>query len=184
MERLSILYASALFDLAMQRNAVDDFLRQAVLLRDALKDPECKRLLEHPQISAAEKREFFNKSFEGQINEDMLGFLYLVVDKNRIKYLYPALGILIGNIERRNNIVTARVFSASPFDETQAGKLREMLSEKLNKHCELDLKIDTSVIGGPYIFVDGYYIDWTVKKRLNDLTINLKEQRSVKNINS
>jgi len=184
MERLSILYASALFDLALQKNAVDEFLKQAVLLREALKDPECKRFLENPQISAAEKRDFFNKSFDEQINEDMLGFLYLVVDKNRIKYLFPALNVLISNIERRNNIVMAKVFSASPFDETQAGTLREMLSEKLNKHCELDLKIDASVIGGPYIFVDGYYIDWTVKKRLNDLTVSLKERRSTKNINA
>jgi len=177
MERLSILYASALFDLALQKNAVDEFLGQALLLRDALKDQECKRLLEHPQISAAEKRDFFNKSFEGQINEDMLGFLYLAVDKNRIKYLFPALDMLISNIERRNRIVTAKVYSAAPFDETQAKALSKMLSDKLDKQCELDLKIDSTVIGGPYIYVDGYYIDWTVKKRLNDLTLSLKERR-------
>jgi len=175
MERLSTLYASALFDLALQQNAVDDYLDQAVFLRDSLQDQECKRLLEHPQISAAEKREFFNKSFSGQINEDMLGFLCLVTDKNRMKYLIPALSVLIGNIERYNKKVTAKVLSASPYDDKQAETLRAILSEKLDKHVELDVKVDSSLIGGPYVYVDGYYIDWTVKKRLRDLTAELKE---------
>jgi len=175
MERLSILYASALFDLALQQGIVDEFLDQAILLRDSLQDPECKSLLEHPQISAAEKREFFIKGFSGQIHEDMLAFLCLVVDKNRIKYLFPALTALISIIERHNKKVTAKVLSAAPYDEKQAETLRVMLSEKLSKHVELDLKVDPAVIGGPYIYVDGYYIDWTVKKRLHDLTVHMKE---------
>jgi len=175
MERLSTLYASALFDLALQQGIVDEFLEQAVFLRESLQDQECKSFLEHPQITSNEKREFFRKGFSGQIHEDMLGFLYLVVDKNRIKYLLPALTMLIDNIEHYNKKVTAKVLSAAPYDETQAEALRAMLSEKLKKHVKLDLKVDPSVIGGPYIFVDGYYIDWTVKKRLRDLTIHMKE---------
>ena len=175
MERLSILYASALFDLALRQNAVDEFLSQAVLLRDSLQDEECKRFMDHPQISAAEKRDFFNKGFSEQIHEDMLGFLCLVVDKNRVKYLLPALTTLIDMIERHNGKVTAKVLSAAPYDESQAETLRLMLSKKLSKHVELDLKVDPTVIGGPYIYVDGYYIDWTVRKRLRDMTVSLKE---------
>jgi len=175
MERLSVIYASALFDLALQHDAVDEFLKQANYLRDCLGDADCQRMLVHPQISATDKHEFFRTTFEGQIHEDLLGFLYLVADKNRESYLISALDTLIGTIERHNKIVTARVLSAAPYDENQAEDLRAMLSKKLEKHVELDLKVDPSLIGGPFIFVDGYYIDWTVKKRLRDLTVNLKE---------
>jgi len=175
MERLSILYASALFDLAVEKNLVDDFLSQAVILRDCLQESDCQRVLAHPQISAAEKHEFFRKVFAGHIHEDLLGFLYLVADKNREPYLLPALTALIGVIERHNRKVTAKVLSAAPYEDKQAEALREMLSKKLDKHVELDLKVDPSVIGGPYVFVDGYYIDWTVKKRLRDLTVSMKE---------
>jgi len=177
MERLSVLYASALFDLAMEQNAVDDFLNQAILVRDSLQDEDCRRFLEHPHISAAEKHEFFRKGFAGQIHEDILGFLYLVADKSRIAYLLPALTTLIGVIERHKRKVTAKVLSAAPYDENQAEALRGMLSEKLDKHVELDLKVDPSVIGGPYIYVDGYYVDWTIKRRLRDLTFSMKELR-------
>jgi len=175
MERLSVIYASALFDIALQQDAVDEFLNQATFLLESLSDDEFQHVLVHPQIAAAEKQEIFSKAFAGKIHEDLLGFLYLVADKNRERYLIPALKALIGFIERHNKIVTARVLSAAPYDEEQAESLRAILSEKLDKHVELDLKVDPSLIGGPYIFVDGYYIDWTVKKRLRDLTIHMKE---------
>jgi len=177
MERLSVIYASALFDIALQQDAVDEFLNQAIFLRDSLCDPDFQHVLVHPQIAAAEKQEIFRKAFSGQIREDLLGFLYLVADKNREAFLMPALKALIDLIERHNQIVTAKVTTASPYDEKQAESLRVILSEKLNKHIELEIKVDPSLIGGPYIFVDGYYIDWTVKKRLHDLTGSLKEQR-------
>jgi len=175
MERLSLLYASALFSLAQEQDAFDEYLEQAVHINDCLQTQECYRILAHPHISAAEKHDFFKKAFEGQIRDDLLGFLFLTADKNRETFLVPALAALIEMIKRHNRIVTAKVLSATPFSDAQAGELRAILSEKLSKTVELSLKIDPSVIGGPYIFVDGYYIDWTVKKRIRDLTIRMKE---------
>ena len=175
MERLSSLYASALFDLAVEKNATDEFLSQAVMIRDSMQDPECWRILIHPHISPAEKREFFNKAFSGQIHEDLLGFFMLVTEKNREAFLLTALTALIGMIERYQNKTTATVMFASKLDGRQITAMKEMLSGKLNKNVELSLKVDPSVIGGPHIYVDGYYIDWTVKKRLRDLTVHMKE---------
>jgi len=177
MERLSVIYASALFDIALQKYAVDEFLNQAIFLRDSLCDPDFQHVLVHPQIAAAEKQEIFRKAFSDKLHEDLLGFLLLVADKNREPYLLPALNALIGEIERYNKKVTAKVLSASPYNDDQAESLKVILSKKLDKQVELDLKVDPSLIGGPFIFVDGYYIDWTVKKRLRDLTSSLKESR-------
>ena len=175
MERLSVVYASALFDIALQQDDVDEFLLQTKFLLETLDDDEFRRVLVHPQIAASEKQKIFHEAFEGKINEDLLGFLYLVADKNREAFLIPALKALIDLFKRHKKIVTAKVLSAEPYEGTQAESLREILSTKLDKTVELELKVDPSLIGGPYIFVDGYYIDWTVKKRLRDMTIHMKE---------
>jgi len=177
MDKLSTTYSSALFDIALQKNAVDDFLSQAIFLRESLSDPEFQHVLVHPQIAAAEKQEMFRKAFSEHIHEDLLGFMLLVADKNREAHLLPAINALISEIERYKGKVTAKVLSASPYDEKQAESIKAILSEKLDKQVELDLKVDPSLIGGPFIFVDGYYIDWTVKKRLRDLTSSLKDNR-------
>jgi len=179
MERLSILYASALFDLALENGAVKEFHEQSLLLRDVLQDDDCMRVLHHPHISAAEKCDMFRIAFEGHIHTDLLGFLFLTTEKNRETYLIPALTALIEKIERYNNKVIAKVKTAVQYNEKQTAALRETLSRKLNKHVELSMDVEPSLVGGPYIFVDGYYIDWTVKKRLRDLTVHMKEGCSV-----
>ena len=175
MERLSYLYASALFDLSVANNAVQEFHDQAVFLRDSLQNDESMRLLVHPHINAAVKHTFFEKVFAGQIHTDLLNFLNLAADKNREYYIVPALTTLIEFINRYNNIVTAKVTSATPLDDDQCNEMKSILSKTLNKTVEMSVKLDSSIIGGPFIFVDGYYIDWTIKKRMRNLTIHMKE---------
>jgi len=175
MERLSALYASALYDIAIENDAVGDFLDQAVLIRDMLQETECRRILKHPHITAAEKQEFFRKAFAESVHDALLGFLFLVTDKNREAFLLPALTALIGIIERQMGKVTAMVTFATELDDKQIAEMVEILSGKLDKTVEISLKVDPSIIGGPHIYVDGYYLDWTVKTRLRDLTVHMKE---------
>ena len=175
MEKLSTIYASALFDLAVQLNAVDEFLGQAELLHKTLSDSGPERMLLNPRITTQQKREFFRDTFDGKLHPDLLSFLYLVTDKNRVQFLLPALSKLVSNVEQYKNIVKAKVVSAAPYDNAQTASLKAMLSKKLGKIIELEVKVDPKLIGGPYIFADGYHIDWTVKRRLSELTVNLKE---------
>lgn len=173
MEKLSSVYASALFNLAVEGGAVEEFLDQATFVHDTLKDAECLRIFYHPHINAAEKREFFGKMFAGYIHDDLLGLLYLVIDKNREAYLLPALLALIDMIKRHQNKVTAKVVSAVVFSESQIAALEALLSKKLDKRVEVALKVDPTVIGGPHIYVDGRYLDRTVKGRLRSMTASL-----------
>jgi len=175
MERLAILYASALFDLAKEKNLFDEFLMQAQMLQSNLEDKDFQKMLAHPHIPAREKKDFFKRAFSKNINESLLGLLFLAADKNREKYILSALEQLIEMIRQHKNIVKAEVSSAVAFSEAQAENLKRILTSKLNKTVEMEFKVDSSLIGGPYIFVDGYYIDWTIKKKLYDLTVHMKE---------
>ena len=175
MERLSLLYASALFDIALKHDAVQEFLDQATYLRNTMQDAGYLRLLTHPNISALEKKALFKSAYSGSIHSDLLGFLFLTTDKNREEFIVPALTALIGMIDRYHNKVTATVTTATALDEGQTHELEALISDRLSKTVDLSLKIDPSIIGGPYVFVDGYYINWTVKQRLHDLTTHMKE---------
>jgi F-type H+-transporting ATPase subunit delta len=175
MERLSVLYASALFELAVEKGSADRFLDQAILVRNTLQDADCQHMVVHPHIPATEKQNFFKKAFAGRIHDDLLGFLFLVTEKNRETYLLSALTELISMIERYKGKITATVYFAAPLDKKQLTTMKTVLSKKLNKDVDLSIKIDPTIIGGPYILVDGYYLDWTVKTRLRDLTVYMKE---------
>jgi len=168
-------YATALFELLMENGALDVFLKQAAFLRDTLQDAECQRVINHPHISVAEKCEFFNNAFAEAIHNDLYGFLHLAIVKKHEKFLVPILTAFIDMADRYYRRTTANVTSAIELNEGQISALKELLSKKLNKHVEISLKVDPSVIGGLYIHVDGYFIvDQTMKKRLHDMKVNIK----------
>ena len=175
MEKLSMLYASALFDLALERGNLDKDLAEASFLRETLQDPEIMRVLLHPHISRNDKQKLLTEAFNSSINDDLLGFLNLAIEKNRQNFIISAVEAFIDLIEKHNNIVTAKVITATQLDEKQSTELRELLTEQLKKEIRLSVSVDPSVVAGPYIYVDGYYLDWTFKTRLRELTAYMKE---------
>jgi F-type H+-transporting ATPase subunit delta len=176
MATLSAQYAKALFELALEQGLTDAFLAQAVLMRTCFKDAECRRALSHPLIPSAEKRALFAKAFAGNLHDDMLGLLSMVIDKGREAELVPALGKLIDLIEGHQKKLRANVLTASPMDKKQISDLEALLSDKFSRQVTVSTKVDPSLIAGPYIRIGGYLIDMTVKKRLHDMIGSMKER--------
>lgn len=179
MAQLSSRYAAALFELCMERGMLNEYLEQAVFLCDTLREPECQKIITHPKITVVQKRAFFKEAFEGKIHEDIIGFLTLTVEKNREKYIIPALSAFIDLANNELRRTKAEVVSAVPLKPEQVSAIASMLSRKLNKQVEVIVKVDTSIIGGLFIQVDGYYFDRTIKNRLGDIKNNLLNREVV-----
>jgi len=171
--KLSSRYASALFDLSLERNALNDNLEQAEFLRDTFSEAQCQRIIKHPRISGKEKKSFFDSAFSGKISNDLLGFLHLAVEKNREAFIVPVLDDFIDMGNRHIRKTTALVVSAVPLKNEQVSALEALLSKKLDKQVTINHKVDPSLIGGLYVQVDGYYIDRTVKSSLKDIKDSL-----------
>jgi F-type H+-transporting ATPase subunit delta len=166
---LGIRYASALFDISKESGLMNEFLEQAQLLRDNLQEEDALLVLTHPRISGDEKYAFITKAFGDSIHQDLLGFIQLVISKNREAYLVPALDKLVEMIKVYKNQATAKVISAEPLSDAQITQLAKLLSKKLEKQVDITVKVDPSVIAGITIQVDGFFLDRTVKSMLKDL---------------
>jgi F-type H+-transporting ATPase subunit delta len=186
MAELSAVYASALFDMFLDRVQKEsdsdapgafekNYLEQAVFMRDMLSDPDCHKILVHPHISGKEKREFFGNAFAGQINSDFTGVLFLSIQKNREAYLVRAFTELINKVERYQRIARAKVITANLLNDGQIASLTAMLSKKLDKTVEITQEVDPSVIGGIYIYVDGFFIDKTIRTQLREMKSSIIE---------
>ena len=174
MAELSALYADALFKLAVEGGTVDGVYGQAVLLREMLRDADCRKILTHPHIPDGEKRSFFESAFGGGMDKNLFSLLLLSIAKNRETHFIAALKELVLLIDKYNKKATANVVTAVELDGEQVAELRELLSGKLGKHVDVSVKVDPSVIGGPFIYVDGYYMDMTIKKKLQDMAAEMK----------
>lgn len=174
MAELDVRYATALFNFTQESGTLQECLEEALIVRDALQTDECRSILEHPHISGSEKSMFLDQIFSGGVNEQLNGFLNLLISKNREKIMASTLTTFIDMGNRVSGKVEANVVSAAKLDKNQVSALQSMLSKKLGKQIDITLQVDPSLIGGLYIFADGHYMDCTIKKQLSDMNKMLK----------
>ncbi|MCL2577475.1 MAG: ATP synthase F1 subunit delta [Defluviitaleaceae bacterium] len=174
MANLGIRYATALFDISQESGLLDDYFEQAQFVRDHIQCDDVQNILKHPRITSDEKFAFLQKTFGEHIHQDLLGFMRLVIFKNREAFLLPALNKLVEMIKTHKRQTTAKVVSAVPLTDAQAAQLTALLVKKLNKKVDVTVLVDPSVIAGISIHVDGYFLDRTVRTMLKDMKENLK----------
>lgn len=175
MADLGIRYATALFDISQESGLLNDYLEQAQLVRNNIASKDAQQILTHPRISSEEKFSFLKNAFGENIHTDLLGFMRLVVSKNRVAFLLPALDKLIEMIKTHKRQTTARVVSAVPLTDAQAAHLTATLAKKTGKQVEITVIVDPSVVAGISIHVDGFFLDRTVRTMIRDMKESLKK---------
>ena len=80
---------------------------------------------------------------------------------------------MVGMSEGNGSPVIASVTSAWALSESQAAALRALIADKIHKPVEVALTLDPAILGGLRIQVDGYLIDRSIHKQLQDLRADL-----------
>ncbi|MGI6169079.1 MAG: ATP synthase F1 subunit delta [Christensenellales bacterium] len=171
MAELKDRYASALFELSVEKDVLEESMRQAVFVQSVLQDRESEAFMRHPHVPDTAKKEFVQRLFADRISADLMGFLYLAIEKSREELIVPALKAYLNRGNRYCGKMEATVVSATALSEDQVSALYALLCRKLNKQVEIQFEVDPALIGGFYIHMDGRLIDRTVRTQL----INMKE---------
>ena len=174
MAKLRERYANALLELSEESGTLEEDLEQAVLVRDTLESAEVQAFLVHPHVPDSAKHRLFHSAFSDKLSKHLMGFLYLMVRKNRESLIVPALTEYIDRANRHLGKIEAKVVSAKPLTEKQIESIRIILSKKTHMHVEVKATVDPDVIGGFYILVDGRIFDRTVRSDLNIIRERLK----------
>lgn len=169
-EYLDKRYALALYKVAEEKGKVEEYLKD---LREIIKiiksDENFIKIIKHPQINTSRKREIFTLAFKGKIDEELLSFLIILINKGRILYLEEKVKEMEKiHLERQNKLV-AEVITAIPLIEQERDKLIAKLQYKYDKKIILKEKIDESVIAGVYVRVGDDVIDGTIKSKLKEI---------------
>jgi len=167
-------YANALLEISEEKGTLEKDLEQAVMVRDVLNCNEVQTFLSHPHIPDSAKYQLFQNAFSDKLAEHIMGFLYLMVRKNREFLIVPALTEYIDSANKRFGRIEAKVVSAKPLTDEQIESVRRILSEQTNMEIVIKTKVDPDVIGGFYIMADGRIFDSTVRTELNRMRERLK----------
>jgi F-type H+-transporting ATPase subunit delta len=175
-ETIARRYASAIFSLAQERDAVERIGRDLTLVLDAItSDENVQRFFFAPVIDRKEKAKIVTDAFERSVHEIALHSILLLVRKRRERYLrsildqYRALEIEASGKEPLE-IVCARELSRS-----DVASLVERLSNLYNKRFVVTERVDPGLIGGVRLTLGDRRIDGTIAGRLNELARSLSQ---------
>lgn len=176
MARLRDRYANALMDISIERGSLEEDLKQAVSICDAFKASDVQEYLIHPHIPNDTKKQFFQRVFHDNLSNNMMGFLHLMVNKNRESLIVISLEEYIKRANRKLGRIEARVVSATELSDTQLESIRKSLSKQTKMEVQINAEVDKDVIGGFYILVDGRIYDATVRNELNMIRKRLRKE--------
>ena len=169
-EYLDRRYALALYEVAKEKNKVDEYINDLREICDLIENnKDFYEVVKHPQISTKNKKRTFINIFKGKIDEELLSFLLILIEKDRILYLREKLNQMEKIDLERKNILSAVVKTAVPLLESEISNLQEKLEKQYNKKIIMTTEIDKSLLGGVYVRVGNDVIDGTIKSKLEEM---------------
>jgi F-type H+-transporting ATPase subunit delta len=174
--KLKEQYVTKLLALSEDVSTLKTDLRQVILLRDTLEDPEVHAFLTDPSILDLTKKQFFIDSFSDKLSSHFVEFLYYAIQHNQELLIIPVLNEYIDRANRFFRKVEVKVVSAAPLDEIQIQSIDKVLSKKLNLNIVIRTEVDPKVIGGFYCIVNGRIYDGTVRHKLKMMKKTLIER--------
>lgn len=172
---VSKTYGDALFELALEQNAVDELSKEVQVVSEALKEnQELMKLLEHPKIVKEEKLQIVENIFKGRVSDDLTGFLQLIVNKDRYGEIYAILDVFMARVREYKHIGVASVTTAVELREEQKkAVVDKLLATTEYESFEMKYAVDAGLIGGMVIRIGDRVVDSSIKHKLELMSRDL-----------
>lgn len=168
---ISKTYGDALFELAVEEDRVDALLEEIEQLQKVLSEnAEFGRLMNHPKVIKEEKIQVAKNVFEGRMSDELLGFLIIIISKDRYKDIDAILDYFIAEVKQYKGIGIATVTTAVPLREEQCKEVEQRLLDTTSyTTMEMNYMLDKSLIGGMVIRIGDRVVDSSIRTKLNEL---------------
>ena len=172
---ISKTYGDALFELAVEDDKVDVLLEEIEQLQKILAENEdFGRLMNHPKIIKEEKIEVAKTVFEGRISGELLGFLTIIISKDRYREIDEILTYFVAKVKEYKGIGIATVTTAVPLKDDQCKAVeKKLLDTTKYKSMEIHYDVDASLIGGMVIRIGDRVVDSSISTKLSELQKDL-----------
>ena len=164
-------YGEALFELAVEEKREEEFLEEVMQLKELLSEnPDFGKLMNHPKILKEEKLNVLEEVFKGRISDELLGFLHLIISKDRYGDIDVILDYFIGAVKQLKGVGVAYVTTALDLNEAKKKEIEaKLLSTTSFKEMEMHYQVEEDLIGGMVIRIGGRVVDSSVKNKLSGL---------------
>jgi len=169
MEEISRVYSEALFDVAKEKDELDEVQEQLGEFADAVDtDRDLQVFFFSPYFSSAEKRDGIAKAVDGG-NEELVNFLELLAEKHRMPALFRIRRRFDELAAIENDQLDVTVTSAIELDPAVVESIGAEIEKKTGKTINLTTEVDDLIIGGLVLQVGNRVFDSSIRNRLEKL---------------
>jgi F-type H+-transporting ATPase subunit delta len=170
-------YATALFELALESDAVDSVRADLAKFQALLvESPELSRLVRSPVFTA----DVQGKALAAVLDRAGIGgiaanFLGVVAGNRRLFAVGDIIKGFSALVARHKGEVSAEVTVAEPLSQAHLAAVKDALNKVTGKDVLVDVKIDPSIIGGLVVKLGSRMVDSSLRTKLYALKHAMKE---------
>ena len=170
-------YATALFELARDENKLDETAAELSSLQSLIDESEdLARLIRSPIFSAVEQTNAVSAiADKAGLSTLTSNFLRILAKNRRLFALRDVIAGFRKLLANERNELEAGVVSAVPLTDEQTEELKATLKAKTGQDISLNQQVDPSLLGGLIIKIGSRMVDNSIRTKLNNLKIAMKE---------
>ena len=164
-------YATALFELARDKNALDEIAGDLADIATMIDDSaDLNRLLRSPVIGREDQAKGIAAVLQRAGASDLTGRFVAVVAENRLLFaLRDMARAFRGLLAAHRGEVTAEVVSAHALNDDQLATVKVELAAAMKTEVQVEASVDEGILGGMIVRVGSRMVDSSLRTKLQNL---------------
>ena len=169
MEEIAEVYSRALFDVAVEQDALDEIHDELGQFVDELdENRDLQVFFFSPYFSSQEKKEGIGKMISGA-NDNFVRFLELLAERHRMPAVFRIRRDFDALYAEERKLLPVTITSAIELDKDLVKNIRKKIEEQTDRKVDLTTKVDPNVLGGLVLRVGNKIMDGSIRSRLERL---------------
>jgi F-type H+-transporting ATPase subunit delta len=163
-------YAKALFDLAIEKNQVEEVYQDNNLIASTCEESrELKLLLKSPIINSVKKGHILKEIFSRKVSNLTLTYLLIMVRKKRESFIPEIAQELVDLYLTYKNILKVHFSSPAVPDEEIRAQVVKIMEHYTKSKILLSSEIDEELIGGFVITFQDKQYDASIRRDIENM---------------
>ena len=169
MEEIAEVYARALFDVAQDRDKLDEIHDELGKFADAISENrDMQRFFFSPYFSTDEKKEALHKTVSGA-DEAFMNFLEALLERHRMPVIFRMRNRFDHLWDEEHKLLMVEVTSAVELDKKTVDGIGKSIGDQVDRKVELSSRVDPEILGGLVLRVGNFVLDASIRHRLEQL---------------
>jgi F-type H+-transporting ATPase subunit delta len=171
---IAIPYAKALFELAVERNVLEETLKDIKVIAElCANNKDFRMMLKSPLINTDKKKIIFTRIFGETLSQLTLNYLLIIIRKKRESIIHDIALVFIELYKDYHGILTTVLKTAVPVTDDVRQKILKIMKDQTSMKIELIEEVKEELIGG-------FILQW--KDKMYDASIRHQIKRMHKGV--